>query len=150
MSEQAMNDVSILGMDLDTVEDVPGFDNPPSGTYKCSVSLNVKEINAKQFLSFDYTLLEVVSKGVQHPDNPTMEGQKFNTLSTLDTNGIKYAKEKLVFLKGLAGVEGNTIQDIVDGVKEIPVTATFKYRSYTDKASGEKKESFECAKLEVF
>lgn len=145
MSETSLN--SLPNFNLDTVEDMPGFETPPSGRYACSLSTVMKEINGKPYISFDYTLIEQLAKGTQNLGNPAMPGQKFNTLVGYNEKGLAYAKPVLMKLRTALGLGGG-VQDIVDSVKDLAVEVTFNYRGYTNN-KGEAAESFNLVSLDI-
>ena len=126
MTEETMN--SVPDMQLDNIEDVPGFDLPPSGEYICNLSLQYKVLKEKPKLEFQFEIVEVVAIGTQHPDAPAMVGQKFGILSNYDDTGLKYAKKHLVLCQQALGC-APSVAEIIAGAKDIPVRVTFNYRT---------------------
>ncbi len=125
MSEATMNDMP--EMSLDDLEDVAGFDTPPSGKYLCRVSLSSKELKDKPYLIMTFELLETIQLGDQETDKPRVPGQKFDILTGYNNENLKYVKKHLAMLKDAVGCEG-TLSAIIDNVKDVPVEATFKYK----------------------
>jgi len=126
MSEQTMNEMP--EMTLDNIEDMPGFDLPPSGEYLCALSLQYKVLNAKPKLEFQFEIKEIINKGDQHPEAPAMPGQKFGVLTNYDETGLKFAKKHLAMCQAAIGC-GPSLSEIIGGTKDLPVKVTFNYRT---------------------
>lgn len=153
MTEQSMNQTAApMDLDLDDIEDLPGFSTPPSGEYVCSLSLEAKDIKDKQYVSFDFKLVEVKQLGDQEVTNPAVVGQKFNVLYQYNEQGLSYMKPYLKKFKEALQTTGS-VAEIIAATTDLNVLVTFKYSSSVGKAgtanAGKEYKNFNIAKLEV-
>lgn len=146
MSEQTLDQAS-ASINIDSIEDMPGFDTPPSGTYACALSTMIKEINSKPVLSFAFTLQDTLALGTQNTEAPHLPGQKFDTLFNLDAKGLPWAKPYLQTLRAATGSSGD-LAEIVGNSQGLNVVASFNYRSYVNK-DGEAKQQFQLKTLKM-
>jgi hypothetical protein len=148
MSEQSMNQMPDL--DLDDIEDLPGFDTPPSGEYVCALSLAQKTLKDKEYVSFDFKLIETKQLGTQELDNPHVVGQKFGVLYGYTEQGLGFMKPHLKQFKAALSTSGK-ISEIIEATKDLNVAVTFKYKESKGSGENEGKEykNLVIAKLEV-
>lgn len=148
MSEQSMN--TMPDLDLDDIEDLPGFDTPPSGEFICALSLNQKTLKDKEYVSFDFKLIEVKQLGSQELDNPCVAGQKFGVLYGYTEQGLGFMKPYLKQFKTALNTSGK-ISEIIEATKDLNVNVTFKYKESKGTGENEGKEykNLVISKLEV-
>ncbi len=143
------NETSLDNVDIniDSIDDMPGFDTPPSGEYLCNLSLVIKELGGKPVLAFVFTLGEQISEGTQHTEKPKLPGQKFDILFNLDEKGLPWVKPHLKMLQSATG-SSPALTEIVGNSQGVNVSATFNYRSYTS-GTGEAKEAYQLKALRM-
>lgn len=137
-------------LDLDDIEDLPGFDTPPSGEYICSLTLTRKELKGKDYVSFDFKLIEVKQIGTQEIENPAVVGQKFGVLFGYTEQGLGFMKPYLKQFKTALGTSGN-ISEIIEATKDLNVDVVFKYKASKGTGENEGKDylNLNIAKLTV-
>ena len=137
MTEQSMNDINAAqDMQLDDIEDLPGFDTPPSGEYVCSVSLAAKTLKDKDYISFDFKLIEVKQLGDQETERTSVVGQQFGVLFRYNEQGLSYMKPYLKQFKEALKTSGS-IAEIVEATKDVNVLVMFKYKTSKGKVGTE-------------
>lgn len=112
---------SLLGANLDDLDDLPSFETPPPGVYILDVTTDVKEVNDKDAIEASYTIKEVVE--LKDPTTtPPVIGSKFSTLFTLNEFGVGKLKE---FLAPFAKQFGSSnVQELIrDHIKDVTISA---------------------------
>lgn len=147
MSEAQVMDLALLDMNMEDIEDLPGFDVPVTGEYILKMETAMKEINNKTFVETSYEVIECLKKD-KDTDPDSKPGSKFSSLYTIKGDGKDAAKDVEMRRLGLgklkellAGVaestgEGNVAVLIRDYVASALVQATVKRRA--DKEDPEK------------
>lgn len=125
MSNNTANAFELPAIDLTDIADLPAFASPPAGTYLVNLTIVAKTINQVPSIEFAYELTEAIEIGTEEAERPAMPGQKWSDLHSLDGDGLKWAKPKLVFLGQLNGV--TTLPDIVAASQGIQVKVQVKY-----------------------
>ena len=153
MPEQSINQTATaMDLTLDDIEDLPGFETPPSGQFICSLTLDAKDIKDKSYVSFDFKLVEVKQLGDQELDQPAIVGQKFNVLFQYNEQGLQYMKPYLKQFKEALKTTGS-VPEIIEAVTDLNVLATFKYSKSVGKAgtanAGKEYKNYNISKLEV-
>jgi hypothetical protein len=150
MSEQSMNQMPDL--DLDDIEDLPGFSAPPSGNYICALTTEFKTLKEKEYVEFQFEIVELKQLGTQELDNPAVVGQKFGVLFGYNQQGLEFMKPYLKQFKEALKTSGS-VKEIVEATTSLNVAVTFKYRTSTGKAgtadAGKEYKNLTIAKLAV-
>lgn len=120
-------DLSLLDVNMDSVEDAKGFELPPNGTYECLLSLEVKEINNNTYVVWNYTVVEPIKLDDEDAEVPN--GATFNQLMGLAKIQTKDGKSfdprsrfkiKTTYLAEQLGV-ANTMANLVENVQNLKV-----------------------------
>jgi len=139
--------LGLLDQDLDSIEDLPGFEVPPTGEYLLKMTTAIKKINDKIFVETSYEVLECVKQDKEE-DIPAKLGNKFSSLFTIKGDGkdaekdaemVRLGKGKLKELLvdiAEATGQGNLLVLVRDIVADCTVNATVKRRQ--DKEDKEK------------
>ena len=53
-------DINLLDLDLSSLADLEGFNLPPAGQYLFNLSLEKKKLNDKNYVSFNYAVVEAL------------------------------------------------------------------------------------------
>jgi len=126
--------LDLLDLDLDGIEDLPGFSVPYPGEYNLKLTLAMKEVNGKAAVEADYEVIDCIQKNNDaDPDTPA--GERFSSLYFLvgEPDAVKVSLGRLKQL--LAGVaeslgEGNLKILVRDHFATgRPVTATVNRRA---------------------
>lgn len=129
-------DPTLLDLDLDDIEELPGFEVPWPGRYLMRLTAAMKEINNKSGLELSYEVVECLEKN--DPSSPdTAAGTKFSQVFFLTgtPEAVKTAKSFLKQqLKGIAEAvgEGNLLVLIRDHLQGVMVEATVNRRKDKD------------------
>lgn len=124
------NNIDISSIDMNTVEDLEGFELPPAGSYTAALSLAVKDINGENKLEWTYTIVDAIE--LDDPSAEVPANAKFSTLSDLKPKNLKYSKHKCTILAESLGISAN-LGDIVENVQNVEVTCILKHKPYKDK-----------------
>jgi hypothetical protein len=135
-------DLDLLDMDLEGIEDLPGFTVPFNGEYNLKMQLALKQVNSKAAVEASYEVIDCIKKN-NDTDPDTVPGTKFSSLFFLagEPDSVKVSLGRLKEL--LAGVseglgEGNLKILVRDHfATPRPVVATV-----TRRADKEDKEKF--------
>lgn len=118
---------ALFAASLDDIADLPTFEVPPQGTYICTVSLGIKEINKKPAVEAEFAVVSTE----ELEDTEVAEaavGTKFSVAFILGSN-IAEGKLKQ-FLAPFAAHFGTTnVGELVrDRVKDMTIALTLKHR----------------------
>ncbi len=133
-------DLDLLDMNLEDIEDIPGFEAPYAGEYVLRLAAEIKDINKIKYLEIGYEVVECTKKN-NDEDPDTIPGTKFSQLFAL-TGDADRVKQSLGYCKKLlAGVaesvgEGNLLILVRDHLPGMMTTATLNRRQ--DKEDKEK------------
>lgn len=146
-NQQQVLDMSLLDMNIEDIEDLPGFDVPPTGEYVLKMKTAMKEINNKIFIETEYEVVECLKKD-KDTDADCKIGSKFSSLYTIRGDGKDAEKDAEMrrlglgklkeLLSGIAESTGeNSVAVLVrDFIASAIVQATVKRRA--DKEDAEK------------
>lgn len=127
MSNTQLNAMDLLDKSIDDIEDLPGFEVPPPGTYALKYTAAIKPINDKAFIENTFEVLEALEL-----NDPTIEGVKIGTkFSTLTQIGNDIAMGKYKeFVAPLAAHfdEKNLGKLVSEHLKDVVITGTVKHR----------------------
>ena len=134
--------LDLLDMEIDGIEDLPGFTVPYNGEYNLRMTMAMKEVNSKACVETSYEVIDCIRKN-NDGDPDTVPGTKFSSLYFLagEPEAIKVSLGRLKEL--IAGVaeqlgEGNLKLLVRDHfATPVAVTATV-----TRRADKEDKEKF--------
>jgi len=127
MSETTlMSLTSLLGASLDDLPDVPAFVTWPDGAYRCSVSLDLKEINDQPVAEAVYTLKEVLELA-NSGDTPPLPGATNNEAFFLNKE-IGQGKLKEFLLPFASHFGEPNVQALIDLIKNIEIDVVNKAR----------------------
>lgn len=119
----------LLDADLNDLADLAGFEVPPPGAYILSVTTTVKEVNGKNAVEADISVVETVElEDKSGETQPVPNGTKFSQLFMLGNEyGVGNLKK---FLKPFSAHFGTTkIGELVnDKLKDCTFGATVKVR----------------------
>lgn len=132
---------ALLDRDLETIEDLPGFEVPSNGEYLLKLTTSIKPVNGSVTVETSYEVVECVKKDNETDPDATV-GTKFSNIYTIDAQKHandptkKAESEKLGFgkLKELvAGVaestgEGNLLVLVRDTLASALVRANVSRR----------------------
>lgn len=108
---------NLLDSTLDDLEDLPSFEPYPAGAHRVLASLNFKEINDKQCITLDFSLLESVE--LSNPqDTAPAENSTANVLFMLD-NEYGRGNLKKCCLPFQVALGTNTIRETVEAVNDV-------------------------------
>lgn len=105
-------DMSLLDMEIDSIEDLPGFEVPVNGEYLLKLETSLKAINGKQFIETSYELLECLKQD-NDSDLPSKAGSKFSSLFTIKGDGKDTEKDTESVRLGLG-----KFKELVKGIAE--------------------------------
>ena len=125
-NETLMSLSSLLGASLDDLPDVPMFVTWPDGAYRCSATLELKEINAHPVAEVVYTLKEVLELA-NSADTPPLPGATNNEAFFLSKE-IGQGKLKEFLLPFASRFNEGRVQDLIDLIKNIEVDVVNKAR----------------------
>lgn len=133
MSKQDDLDLSLIDMDLNEIEDLPGFVVPSNGEYVLKMTTAMKQVNKKAAVETAFEVVECIKKD-DDADPDAKVGDKFSMLFFLQADDPDKLKISLGKLKELlAGVAESTGQSNVgvlvrDVLANAIVQATVKRR----------------------
>lgn len=136
---------SMMDVEMDKIETVPDFVNPPAGLYMLTVTdvktdkytpkkstenPNPKEAaRIKIFYRVDSTL-ECV-------ELPVKDGSLFSESFMFTEDGLKYFKRQAMNILNVKDFEGAKLKDVFDGLKEAAFKAKLTVRKTANPAGGE-------------
>lgn len=122
---------SLLDASIDDLADLPSMEAPPTGHYNLELKIEVRKINDKDAVTFNYTIVDILEvpnmESLEPADQPKV-GQKFSEAFIL---GNEYAVGRLKqSLKPIGEHFGvSTIKDIISaGESGVQIAATIKRR----------------------
>lgn len=127
-------DINLLDLDLSSLADLEGFNLPPAGQYLFNLSLEKKKLNDKNYVSFNYAVVEALE--LADPDAVVKPNSKFNTLTEIDAEKLRFIKVKCGILASALGISPS-LNALVENVQNLQVRATLKHRSGKAKSEGE-------------
>ena len=131
-------DMSALDIDMNSVEDLKGFEVPPEGSYSCLVSLVPKVFDGETKVVWEYTVVEPLE--LNDPDAVVPADASFNTIMGLkkvktakgEFDPRSFYKTKTTILAEALGVANNP-RELVEAVQNIQVTCFLKHKLQGDK-----------------
>ena len=136
-------DMTALDVDMNSVEDIKGFELPPEGSYVCMLSLAPKVINNETRIEWKYDVVEPVQ--LNDPDAEVPAGATFNQLMGLKVIKTKDGKDfdprsvfkvKCTILSEALGVANNP-RELVEAVQNVQVTCFLKHKLSNGKVYAE-------------
>lgn len=136
-------DMTALDVDMNSVEDIKGFELPPEGSYVCTLSLSPKVINSETRIEWKYDVVEPLQ--LNDPDAEVPAGATFNQLMGLKVIKTKDGKDfdprsvfkvKCTILSEALGV-ANTVRELVEAVQNVQVTCFLKHKLTNGKVYAE-------------
>ena len=117
---------ALSGLSLDQLEDLPGFEVFPAGTYRCILSFAAKEINKNPAVEISLTCGEVLELA-DSSKTPPKEGDKCNSAFMLHN---EYGRGNLKrILAPLAEHFGSTdIPELLEAAEGTEAVVTTKVR----------------------
>lgn len=112
MSENQVLDMNLLDMSMDEIEDLPGYEVPPTGEYVLKMTTAMKEINGKTFVETEYEVIECLKKD-KDTDADGKVGSKFSSLYTIKGDGKDKEKDAEMRRIGLG-----KLKELLAGVAE--------------------------------
>lgn len=120
--------LSLLDKSIDDIEDLPGFEVPPVGTYSLKMNCSVKEVNQKAAIESNFEVMEALELNDPSLLDSVKPGTKFSTLSFIE-NDIAMGKFKeMVAPIAAATGEKNVGKLVSEVIKDLVVVATVKHR----------------------
>jgi hypothetical protein len=119
---------NLLDMSIDDIEDLAGFEVPPSGVYTMKFNTAIKQVNNKDCVEAAF---EVIECSEQDDPNaaPAKAGTKFSTLYFLD-NEISMGKMKELLIPVAAHFGERNLQVLVtETCKDLIVAGKVKRRA---------------------
>lgn len=136
-------DMTALDVDMNSVEDIKGFELPPEGSYVCMLSLAPKVINGETRIEWKYDVVEPLQ--LNDPDAEVPAGATFNQLMGLKVIKTKDGKDfdprsvfkvKCTILSEALGVANNP-RELVEAVQNVQVTCFLKHKLSNGKVYAE-------------
>ena len=136
-------DMTALDVDMNSVEDIKGFELPPEGSYVCTLSLAPKVINNETRIEWKYDVVEPLQ--LNDPDAEVPAGATFNQLMGLKVIKTKDGKDfdprsvfkvKCTILSEALGVANNP-RELVEAVQNVQVTCFLKHKLTNGKVYAE-------------
>lgn len=136
-------DMTALDVDMNSVEDIKGFELPPEGSYVCMLSLAPKVINNETRIEWKYDVVEPLQ--LNDPDAEVPAGATFNQLMGLKVIKTKDGKDfdprsvfkvKCTILSEALGVANNP-RELVEAVQNVQVTCFLKHKLSNGKVYAE-------------
>ena len=136
-------DMTALDVDMNSVEDLTGFELPPEGSYVCMLSLAPKVINGETRIEWKYDVVEPLQ--LNDPDAEVPAGATFNQLMGLKVIKTKDGKDfdprsvfkvKCTILSEALGVANNP-RELVEAVQNVQVTCFLKHKLSNGKVYAE-------------
>ena len=136
-------DMSELDVDMNSVEELKGFELPPEGSYTCTLSLSPKSINGETRLEWKFDVVEPIE--LNDPDAVVPAGATFNLLMGLKVIKTKDGKDfdpksvfkvKCTILSEALGVANNP-RELVEAVQNIQVNCFLKHKLTNGKVYAE-------------
>ena len=136
-------DMTALDVDMNSVEDIKGFELPPEGSYVCTLSLAPKAINGETRIEWKYDVVEPLQ--LNDPDAEVPAGATFNQLMGLKVIKTKDGKDfdprsvfkvKCTILSEALGVANNP-RELVEAVQNVQVTCFLKHKLSNGKVYAE-------------
>lgn len=127
-----IENLDMLDMNLEDIQDLPGFEVPYPGEYILKLDAAVKSVNDKQAVEISYEVVECMKKN-NDTDPDTIPGTKFSQLFFLqgEPESVKISlgrlKQLLAPLAEQLG-EGNLLVLVRDHLKSLMVSATVNRR----------------------
>lgn len=112
MSEANMLDMNLLDMSMDEIEDLPGFEVPPTGEYVLKMKTEMKVINNKTFVETSFEVVECLKKD-KDTDADGKPGSMFSSLYTVKGDGKDKDKDAEMRRLGLG-----KLKELLAGVAE--------------------------------
>lgn len=125
-NETLMSLSSLLGASLDELPDVPAFVTWPDGAYRCSVSMELKEINDQPVAEATYTLKEVLE--LANPNDVQPLPGATNSEAFFLSKEIGQGKLKEFLLPFATHFGESNVQALIDLIKNIEVDVVNKAR----------------------
>lgn len=120
--------LSLLDKSIDDIEDLPGFEVPPKGTYTLKMTCAIKEINSKAFIESSFEVIEALELNNPDEESEVKAGTKFSIISQIE-NEIAMAKFKeMVAPISAATGEKNVGKLVSEVIKELVISATVDHR----------------------
>ena len=136
-------DMSALDVDMNSVEELKGFELPPEGSYTCTLSLSPKAINGETRLEWKFDVVEPIE--LNDPDAVVPAGATFNLLMGLRPIKTKDGKDfdpkavfkvKCTILSEALGVANNP-RELVEAVQNVQVNCFLKHKLTNGKVYAE-------------
>ena len=136
-------DMTALDVDMNSVEDIKGFELPPEGSYVCTLSLAPKVINNETRIEWKYDVVEPLQ--LNDPDAEVPAGATFNQLMGLKVIKTKDGKDfdprsvfkvKCTILSEALGV-ANNVRELAEAVQNVQVTCFLKHKLTNGKVYAE-------------
>lgn len=127
----------LLGIDLAELADLADFKVPAPGRYALSVSAEIKEINSKPAVVFNYEVLEV--KELSNPEDvPPTIGEKFSESFQIG-NEIGTGKLKKTLLPYAQAFGQTNIGELLTLIDGVVIEGTVKVRHDREKVDDDGK-----------
>lgn len=140
------NDITILDLDamldvsMDSVENVPDYQNPPPGAYVLKVKdAKTEKKTGKDASKGDYAIIQItyeVLKTVELApaaagELPVSDGTMFTERFTISEDGLKYFKKQALKILNVKDAAGATLRDLVGGIVGAEFQAVIAVRTST-------------------
>lgn len=147
MSETTILDLdAMMDMEMDKVETLPDFINPPAGTYMLSVNdckfekYTTKPKDGKKpedlaRFKIVYTVDKTLEVG-NSADLPVKDGSLFTESFMATEDGLKYFKRQAMNIMNVSDLAGATVKDVIDGLKGNAFKAAITIQKTPGKEAG--------------
>lgn len=126
--------LSLLDKSIDDIEDLPGFEVPPEGTYTLKMTCAIKEVNNKASIETSFEVIEALELNNLEEQDKVKAGTKFSVLSFIE-NEIAMAKFKEMVAPISASTgEKNVGKLVSEVIKDVVISATVKHRKNKEDA----------------
>ena len=135
----------LMDVEMDKIETLPDFVNPPAGTYLLSVveaktekyTPKVTKENPKPTEAARLKIIYKVDQTIETVDLPVKDGSLFSESFMYTEDGLKYFKRQAMNILNVKDFEGARLKDVIDGLKDASFKAKITIRKTPNPAGGE-------------
>lgn len=120
-------DLSLLDKNLSDIEDIPGFEVPPQGSYTFLLNASTKKINKEPYVTIDVEVIDCLQRANEEDKQP-LPGTKFGLLFNLGNEyGLDNMKKFMTPIGEHFGTD-NLRTLVTEKIQNLVVAGTLKHR----------------------
>lgn len=128
-------DLSLLDKNLSDIEDLPGFDVPPNGSYTLLANASTKKINKELYVVIDLAVVDTLQLADEQNSKPPLQGTQFGVIFNLANEyGLNNLKKTLTPIGEHFGTD-NLRTLVTEKIQNLMLSATVVGRAATKDAS---------------